>query len=63
MERVTVKEASELLGLSEEAIRQLMLRKKVDIGFVVDNKAHHTYYIFRDKLMKLAGKENSNERD
>lgn len=57
MERVTIKQAAEMLGVTQEGLRQLMLRKKIDIGFVVDRKQRHTYYIFREKLNRLVGKE------
>ena len=57
MERVSIKEASEMLGVSPQAVRLLMQRKRVDIGLVVDSGSKKTYIIFREKLNKLIGKE------
>lgn len=63
MERVNIKEAAEMLGMSEQGVRQLMLRKKADIGLVVDNNYKKTYVIFREKLNRLVGKGNSNDTE
>lgn len=57
MERVSIEEAAKMLGVSRQAVRLLMQRKKVDIGLVVDSGAKKTYIIFREKLMRLIGKE------
>jgi len=57
MERVSIEEAANMLGVSKQAVRLLMQRKKVDIGLVVDSGAKKTYIIFREKLMRLIGKE------
>lgn len=57
MERVTIEEASKMLGMSQQAVRILMNKKAVDIGIVVDSGRRKTYIIFREKLNKLVGKE------
>jgi len=57
MERVSIEEAAKMLGVSKQSVRLLMQRKKVDIGLVVDSGAKKTYIIFREKLMRLIGKE------
>jgi hypothetical protein len=56
-ERITLREASAILGIHEQCIRQMMQRKEIDIGFCVPTgKRNHNYYIFREKVMKLVGK-------
>ena len=57
MERVTIEEAAKMMGMSKQAVRLLMLTKKVDIGFVTGD-GRKNYVIFRDKLNKLMGKES-----
>ena len=57
MERVSIEEAAKMLGVSKQSVRLLMQRKKVDIGLVVDSGAKKIYIIFREKLMRLIGKE------
>ena len=56
MERVTVQEAAEILGISKQAVRVLMQKRKIDIGFVAGD-GKKTYVIFRAKLEKLTGRE------
>lgn len=56
MERITIEEASELLGMSKQAVRMLMQKKEIDIGFVTGT-GKKTYVIFRAKVNKLIGKE------
>ena len=58
MERISIEEAAKLLGMSKQAVRLLMLNKKVDIGFVTGD-GRKTYVIFREKLNRLIGKETS----
>ena len=57
MERITVEEAAELMGMSKQAVRLLMQKKKIDIGFVTGD-GKKTYVIFREKLNRLVGKES-----
>ena len=56
MERVSIEEAAKMLGISKQAVRMLMQRKEVDIGFVTGS-GRKSYVIFREKLNKLIGKE------
>ena len=58
MERITIEEAAKLMGMSKQAVRLLMINKKVDIGFVTGD-GRKNYVIFREKLNKLMGKETS----
>jgi len=57
MERISIEEAAQMLGMSKQAVRILMNTKQVDIGFVTGN-GRKTYVIFREKLNKLIGKES-----
>lgn len=58
-ERISMKEASAILGIREQGIRQMMQRKEIDIGFCVPTgKRNHNYYIYRAKVMRLVGKGN-----
>lgn len=56
-ERITLREASAILGMHEQCIRQMMQRKEIDIGFCVKHGRNYNYFIFRAKVMKLVGKE------
>ena len=56
MERISIEEAARMLGMSKQAVRILMNKKQVDIGFVT-GEGRKTYVIFREKLMRLIGKE------
>lgn len=59
MERITIEEAANLLGVSKQAVRIMMQKKAVDIGIVVKSGNRKTYLIFREKLNKLVGKEQN----
>lgn len=52
MERITVKEAAEMLGVSEQAVRIMMQKKMVNIGFVVQAKDKKRYLIYRERVEK-----------
>lgn len=57
-ERVTTKEASEMLGIPEQAIRVKMKKGGLtEIGFCINEGRRASYYIFRSKLIKYLGKE------
>lgn len=58
-ERITLREASAILGMHEQCIRQMMQKKEIDIGFCVKHGRNYNYFIFRAKVMKLVGKEPS----
>lgn len=59
MERITIEEAANLLGVSKQAVRIMMQKKTVDLGIVVESGNRKTYLIFREKLNKLVGKEQN----
>ena len=52
MERITVREAAEMLGISSQAVRVLMAKKKINIGIVVQGKDKKRYLIYREKVEK-----------
>lgn len=56
-ERVPLKEAAQLLGMSPHGVRILMQKKAVNIGFVVENAEKKTYVILRERLNRVIGKE------
>lgn len=58
MERVSLKQASKELGMSEQCVRIQMQRKLLDIGEVFPSVKgnRYSYYIYRDKLDKVLGK-------
>ena len=56
MERISIEEAANLLGVSKQAVRLMMQKKEIDIGFVTGT-GKKTYVIFRAKVNKLIGKE------
>ena len=49
-DRVTVKSAAEQLGMTEQAIRVLMQRKKLPIGQVIDHGGKREYLIWQSKI-------------
>lgn len=52
-DRMTVKEAAEALGISEQLLRISMQRNLIDVGFVTGTKRVRTYVIYRDKVEAL----------
>lgn len=61
MERIGLKEASQLLGMSMPQIRVMMQRGLLDIGQAFppdDNHKYWSYYIYRNKVNKLVGISN-----
>lgn len=54
MERITVKDAAKMLGISRQAVRVLMDQHVLEIGIVVDGKRKR-YLIFREKLDEAVG--------
>ncbi len=57
--RVSLPEAAKELGMSQQAVREHMKRKIIDIGYVLPQtkgKRRNTYLIYRDKLDKFLGK-------
>lgn len=56
-ERVPIKEAAHLLGMSPHGVRILMQKKAANIGFIVENAEKKTYVILRERLNRVIGKE------
>ncbi|MBR2582472.1 MAG: hypothetical protein IKD61_03675 [Oscillospiraceae bacterium] len=52
-ERMSVREAAEALGISQQLLRVSMQRNLIDIGFVTGTKRVRTYVIYRDKVEAL----------
>lgn len=53
MERVSVKDAAQLLGLSEDYVRYALRRGELPIGRAIKGKGkHYIYLIYRDLLEK-----------
>lgn len=58
MERVKIREAAELLGVSQQFIRIGMQRNQLPIGTAVKLSSRWTYYIPRERLNAyLKGKD------
>lgn len=59
-ETLTVRETAEMLGISPQAVRILMKRKKLDIGVTIPSlQGDQTRYIIsRTKVLQLLGKES-----
>ena len=56
-ERVTVKEASEILGMTQDYLRFLMRKGQIPIGTAVKGKGNmYRYLIFRNKLDEFIGR-------
>lgn len=67
-ERISVEEAARLLGMAPQGVRVQMRRGLLDIGKVFPSVSHkkggrtiYQYFIFRDKLNKVLGKNNDGE--
>lgn len=59
-ERVSVAEASKVLGVSPQCLRLQMQKGIINIGYVAKDMSRgesYRYYIFRDKLDRLVGKD------
>jgi predicted HTH domain antitoxin len=56
-ERVSLKEAAELMGVSPQCLRMMMRKKAINIGFVVEVNTKKSYIIFRERLNRVLGKE------
>lgn len=56
--RVPLPEAAKELGMSQQALREHMKRKVIDIGYVVPGIEGNrkSYLIYRDKLDRYLGK-------
>lgn len=63
-ERVSVKEAADILGMSVQNLRDKMADGTINIGTVVRGKPNqygsvkNSYLIYRAKLDRFIGKEN-----
>jgi hypothetical protein len=49
-DRITVASAAEQLGMTEQAIRVLMQRKKLPIGQVIDHGGKKEYLIWQSRV-------------
>lgn len=56
-ERISLREAAELMGVSPQAVRMMMQKKAVNIGIVLEHEHNKSYIIFRDRLNRVLGKE------
>lgn len=50
VERMTVQEAAEYLGITPQLLRMLMDKGELRIGKVVRNKRRNTYLIYRELI-------------
>lgn len=56
MERVSVRDAARLLGLSEDYVRYALLQGELPIGRAIKGKwRHYIYLIYRDLLRREIG--------
>ena len=53
MERISVGEAAEMMGISKQAVRVLMQKKAINIGFIVQGKDKKRYLIYRERVEKV----------
>ena len=60
-ERISVKEAAQILGMSQQGLREHMKRNlfAVPIGYVTQQSGRMQYHIYRDMLNKHIGKAES----
>ena len=60
---VSIKEAAEILNVSQQYLRDMMRFKLIDIGVAVKlpNKQQYHYIVFKDKLNSFIGRDNDNE--
>ena len=58
-EKVSVKEAAEILGLSQQGIREHMKRNlfPVPIGYVTNPNGRYQYHIYKNMLNKHIGRD------
>lgn len=59
-DRIPLDVAARILGVRPQALRQMMAKKQVNIGAVIEGGARNhrnQYLIFRPKLAKLLGYE------
>lgn len=59
MEKISLKQASKIIGINEQALRERMKAGVYDIGVVWKPKGskHYVYDIFKSKLESLIGRE------
>lgn len=50
LHKLSVKEASDQLGISQDAIRRGMRQKELPIGFAVKNETEYSYYIYQEMI-------------
>lgn len=55
MTRITVKEASELLKVSQQFMRMLIIQKKPTWAVAVKHKSRHSYWINKEEMERELG--------
>ena len=59
-ERIPLDVAAKILGVRPQGLRQMMAKKQLDIGVIIEGGARNhrnQYLVFRAKLAKLLGYE------
>lgn len=54
-ERITVKEASNILSISQSFLRMQLQKGNFDFGQAIKNKQGYKYILYKDKVLKYAG--------
>jgi hypothetical protein len=57
MNKIPLKKAASILGISEELLRWAIRQGSLPIGTAIKRKKRFTYYINKDKLEQYIGKE------
>lgn len=55
MTRITVKEASDMLNVSQQFMRMLIIQKKPPWAVAVKHKSRHSYWINKEQMIKDMG--------
>lgn len=54
MERITIEQASEILGIPPQAVRVAMQQGKLPIGVAIKSNKRWSYYLWREKVVAFA---------
>lgn len=57
MNKIPLKTAASILGISEELLRWGLRQGSLPIGTAIKRKKRYTYYINKDKLEQYLGRE------